>query len=194
MPARRLGLLIAALGGALLTSGPGGAFEAPDLGLSLPDPPGWEIRPGPPEGAVVRWCAPPAPGPRATLDLRFHELATGERLSPALVGSLLGALRAGLDSFQLLGSRPAPAGAPWDHRVGYRASLGGRRFQVTQGLVVREGRLWVLSLTSSPEAHPARLPVFEELLGHLGRRASHPPAPPSPSVAPRPGGGGGPEA
>ena len=157
----RLLLLLALLVPAL----PAGAWESSDLGLRLPDPAGWEVRPEPAPGDGVWYLAPPGPGPRPSLSLRTCPVQ--EDLSRELVHEAVRTLAAQFSGFKLLASRPDQVQGLPAHRLAYQAAAEGYRFQATQVLWVRGGRLYLLTLAAPQDRHGALLPVLDRVLAGL---------------------------
>lgn len=148
----------------LVPVSPAGAWEDPSLGLKVPDPQGWEVRAGAEKGALVRFYAPPGPGPRASLGISARELGEVQELTRDQVHEAVRTLAAELEKFELVASRPTEVQGRPAHRLCYKAVLGGHAFQATQVLVVRGGRLFVFTLATPVDRHGTLLPVLDRTL------------------------------
>ena len=142
-------------------AGPARAWEDSSLGLRLPDPKGWEVRTGSEKGALVRYYAPPGPGPRPSLGLSARELGEVEVLTRDQVHEAVRTLAAELPKFELLASRATEVQGLPAHRLSFRAELSGHAFQASQVLLVRGGRLLVFTLTTPTDRHQELLPVLD---------------------------------
>lgn len=158
---RRLLLMLCLVFGAL----PAGAWENADLGVRVPDPPGWEVREDPNPRVLVRYHAPPGPGPRPSLWVHARE--TQAELDRSLALEVVRALAARLEGFKLLGSRTTQVQGLPAHRLGYRAGLAGHEFQATQVFWVRDGRLYVVTLTGPLDRYSSLLPVLDRTLEEI---------------------------
>lgn len=156
---RRIALLVL-----LALAGPAWGWEG--AGVKLPDPQGWERREGE-AGALVRYYAPPGPGPRASLGLSAQDLGEVEELSKDLVQEAVRTLAAEVEGFHLLGSRPEQVQGRPGHRLVYKGKVGGHQFRVTQVMLVRTGRLYVLTLATPDDAHAKCQPVLDKALAGL---------------------------
>lgn len=148
----------------LLLAAPAWAWEG--SGVKVPDPPGWERREGE-AGALVRFYAPKGPGPRASLGVSARDLGEVEDLTREHVHDAVRTLAAEVEGFHLLGSRPEQVQGRPGHRLAYKAKLGGHAFRVTQVMLVRTGRLYVLTLATPEDAHAKCAPVLEKALAGL---------------------------
>jgi len=144
---------------------PAGAWEDSDLGVRVPDPPGWEIREAPNPRVLVRFHGPPGPGPRPSLWVHARETQT--ELDRSLALEVVRALAARLEGFKLLGSRTTQVQGLPAHRLGYRAGLAGHEFQATQVFWVRDGRLYVVTLTGPQDRYSSLLPVLDRTLEEM---------------------------
>lgn len=160
---------ILALLALLLLAAPASAWEG--SGVKLPDPQGWEAREGE-AGALVRFYAPKGPGPRASLGLSARDLGEVEDLTRDHVQEAVRTLAAQVEGFHLLGSRAEQVQGRPGHRLTYKAKLGGHAFRVTQVMLVRSGRLYVLTLATPDDAHAKCAPVLDKALAGLEITAS----------------------
>lgn len=151
----------------LLLAVPAWGYENAAVGLTVPDPAGWEVRTSSEKGALVRYYAPAGPGPRGSIGVSAEEIGEVTELTSEQVKAALRRLAADLDGFELLGSRPVRVGGARAWRLGYRAKAHQHVFRATQVMLVRSGRLYVLTLTTSEEGHAAAVPVFDKLLAGL---------------------------
>lgn len=148
----------------LLLAAPAWAWEGE--GVKIPDPAGWERRVGEP-GALVRYYAPPGPGARASLGLSAQDLGEVEDLSRDVFQEAVRTLAAQVEGFQLVGSRAEQVHGNPGQRIVYRARMNGHRFRVAQVMLVRSGRLYVLTLATPEEAHAKFQPVLDKALKGL---------------------------
>ncbi len=161
MGMRRLALMLCLVLWAL----PAGAWEDAGRGVRVPDPPGWEIREAPNPRVLVRYFGPPGPGPRPSLWV--HARATETELDRSLPLEVVRALASSLEGFKLLGSRATAVQGYPAHRLGYRAGLAGHEFQATQVFWVRDGQLYVVTLTGPLDRFSSLAPVLERTLEEM---------------------------
>ncbi len=148
----------------LLLLAPGLAFEAPEVQLAFTNPAGWEQRAAPKEGGLVLFAAPKTPAVRSTLDVSVTEMGQVEELRRQDALGVVRHLAGKLENFDLLGSKETKVAGMKAQRITYKARSGKSILQTTQVFGVRSGRLYLFTLTTSPEQHAAHSRVLNKVL------------------------------
>lgn len=148
----------------LLLVVPAWAFEAPEVNLAFTSPPGWEQRSTGKDGSLVAFSAPKTPAVRSTLDVAVTEMGQVEELRRQDALGVVRHLAGQLENFQLLGSKETRVAGLKAQRITYKARSGKSILQSTQVFTVRNGRLYLFTLTTSPEQHAAHTKVLNAVL------------------------------
>lgn len=148
----------------LLVMAPALAFEAPEVNLAFTNPAGWEQRTTGEEGSLVLFAAPKSPAVRSTLEVAVTEMGQVEELRRQDALGVVRHLAGQLENFELLGSKETRVAGMKAQRITYKARSGKTILQTTQVFLVRNGRLYLFTLTSSPEQHAAQAKVLNGVL------------------------------
>lgn len=139
-------------------------FEAKEVSLAFTNPPGWEERSTGKQGSLVTFAAPKTPAVRSTLDVAVTEMGQVEELRREDALGVVRHLAGQLENFQLLGSKETSVAGMKAQRISYKARSGQTILQTTQVFLVRSGRLYLFTLTTSPEQHAEHARVLDALL------------------------------
>ncbi len=148
----------------LLLLAPGLAFEAQEVQLAFTNPAGWEQRPAAKEGGLVLFVAPKTPAVRSTLEVSVTEMGQVEELRRQDALGVVRHLAGKLENFDLLGSKETKVAGMKAQRITYKARSGKTILQTTQVFLVRSGRLYLFTLTTSPEQHAGHSKVLNRVL------------------------------
>ena len=142
------------------------AYENKELGVRFVEPEGWEARESE-RGAQIRYYAPKAPGPRASVGLLIEPMKSDGPLSRAQVLGVVRQLAARYEDYHLVGSKEVELAGVAGHLVSYTAAQKKTQLAATQVFLLRQNRLYVFTLLSSPEAHPSYREDLQKVLDSI---------------------------
>lgn len=147
----------------LLLLAPAIAYENKEWGVRFAEPEGWEAREAE-RGALVRYYAPKAPGPRASVGLLVEPMKSDTPLTRSQVLGVVRQLASRYDEYHLEGSKAVELAGVSGHLVSYTAEQKKTQLAATQVFLLRQNRLYVFTLVSSPEAHPTYRQDLQKVL------------------------------
>ncbi|MEW6283373.1 MAG: hypothetical protein AB1758_32490 [Candidatus Eremiobacterota bacterium] len=161
-------LLSAAQGGPCPPSPPSTAlaFQSAEYGIALEPPKGWDARTGV-EGSLVQYLAPKTPLARSTLDVAVTELGEVQELKREDALGIVRHLAGRVEGFDMLGSKEVEVAGVKAWRISYKARYGKHILTTTQVFLARTGRLYLFTLTTAPEQHPAHSKALNRLLASV---------------------------
>ena len=139
-------------------------FESKEANLAFTSPAGWQERSTGKEGSLVAFSGPKTPGVRSTLEVAVTEMGQIEELRRQDALGVVRHLAGQLENFEMLGSKEATVAGVKAQRITYQARSGKTILQTTQVFMVRNGRLYLFTVTTSPEQHAEHVKVLNAVL------------------------------